>query len=344
MAALLCEPNSAVRASLPDCAGPSAFDVFDLSNDSAYQSWRAAKLAQRARSSDELVVDIVNPLALSATEREALLGKCARWNMAVYRCTGPDAPASPDQHRCCARALGQQLGLHRLAGNWLADEDGISSIEVRGIEATGEGSSGSKGQGFIPYTDRALKWHTDGYYTPSALPIRAMTLHCVRDAATGGVNTLLDHELAYIAVRDANPDWVRALMAPDAMTIPGREGDKGIARAAQSGPVFVVDTPSGGLCMRYTARTHSIAWRQDADTAQAVDFLARYLAAENPDFLKLRLEPGMGIVANNVLHARSAFTEDAEHPRLIFRARYLDPITDPATAPQRNQEPACRNG
>lgn len=34
----------------------------------------------------------------------------------------------------------------------------------------------------------------------------------------------------------------------------------------------------------------------------------------------------MGIVANNVPHERSAFTDDPQHPRLLYRARYLDRV------------------
>ncbi len=39
------------------------------------------------------------------------------------------------------------------------------------------------------------------------------------------------------------------------------------------------------------------------------------------------LEPGMGLLCNNVLHDRAAFTDDPTHPpRLLYRARYLDRI------------------
>jgi hypothetical protein len=81
--------------------------------------------------------------------------------------------------------------------------------------------------------------------------------------------------------------------------------------------------------MRYTARTRSIAWRADAATHSAVAFLERFLADDNPFALRLRLEPGMGIVANNVLHDRSAFVDDPARPRLIWRARYLDRVALP---------------
>jgi len=303
---------------------------FDLDDEAGYRQWRAGKLARRARSAADLSVDVDDPRALSASEREALLQGCARWNMVVYRSArgGPDK----DSARVDCQQLGQQLGLQRLDANWLADEDGISSIAV-------SPASGGRGD-FIPYTDRPLKWHTDGYYHPPGQRIRAMLLHCVRPAASGGVNALLDHELAYIALRDASPRWLRALMAPDAMTIPGRVGEAGMARPAQPGPVFSIDAQDGTLHMRYTARTRSIEWKNDSATLKAAAFLERYLTEDNPDMLRLQLAPGMGIVANNVLHDRSAFIDDPACPRLIYRARYLDRVANPAVG----VEATWRNG
>jgi alpha-ketoglutarate-dependent taurine dioxygenase len=202
------------------------------------------------------------------------------------------------------------------------------------------GDGASDRGNFIPYTNRPLKWHTDGYYHPQQQRIRAMLLHCVRPATSGGVNALLDHELVYIALRDASPRWLQALMAADAMTIPAREDEVGIARPAQSGPVFSVDPHDGALHMRYTARTRSIAWKDDAATLKAVAFLERLLADDNPDVIRLRLDAGMGIVANNVLHDRSAFVDDPSRPRLIYRARYLDRVAVPAL----QEKLAWRNG
>ena len=42
--------------------------------------------------------------------------------------------------------------------------------------------------------------------------------------------------------------------------------------------------------------------------------------------LRLRLEPGMGIVCNNVLHARTGFRDAPQHRRLLYRARYYDRV------------------
>jgi hypothetical protein len=292
-----------------------ALSPFDLADDAAYRHWRAAKLARRARGAGELIVDVADPEALTAAERHALLQRCADWNMAVYRCRGGT------QGKATVLAIGRQLGLQRLDANWLADEDGLSSITV---------SRASDGRGgFIPYTDRALKWHTDGYYYPPEQRIRAMLLHCVRPARSGGVNALLDHELAYIALRDASPRWLQALMEPDAMTIPAREDADGATRPAQAGPVFSVEPADGTLHMRYTARTRSIVWKDDAATLKAVAFLERLLAGDHVDVLHVRLDAGMGIVANNVLHERSAFVDDPAYPRLVYRARYLDRVAPP---------------
>ena len=297
-----------------------AASPFDLDDAAGYRRWRAWKLAVRPLDAAALTVDLADPRALTAAEREALLDRIVRANMALYR--SPVAAEDKD----LPRALGAQLGLHRLDANWLADEDGISQIRVS-AQTDGRG-------GFIPYTDRAIRWHTDGYYHPQGRRIRGMILHCVRPAARGGVNGLLDHELAYIALRDASPDHVRALMQPDAMTIPARTDDDGVARPAQAGPVFAVDD-DGSLHMRYTARTRSIEWKADAATRAAVAALEALLAGDMPWILHTRLEPGMGLVGHNVLHERSAFEDDPARPRLLYRARYLDRVALPQVAPWR---------
>lgn len=285
---------------------------FDLDDHAGYARWRDTKRAQHPVSAEQLIVDVDDPRALSADELSALLQRCATANMAIYR--SPVVLEDKD----LARRLAQQLGLHRLDANWLADDDGISQIAVA--------AQAGQQAAFIPYTNHPIKWHTDGYYQPPTRPIRAMILHCVRAARSGGESALMDPEMAYIALREANPAWLRALMAADAMTIPERLDDDGVARAAQSGPVFSVDAASGTLHMRYTARTRSIAWKNDTATQAAVSFLAELLANDGPHLFRLKLQPGMGLVCNNVLHDRSGFVDDPRQPRLLYRARYLDRI------------------
>jgi hypothetical protein len=287
---------------------------FDLDDTASYRQWRERKLDSAPRRIEDILVSLDDPRALTASELDALLQRCALANMAIY-----SSNTAGDADKEIPRRLGNQLGLHRLDSHWLTDDDAISPISVKGAEERGERRE------FIPYTDKPIRWHTDGYYNLPERTVRGLILHCVQSAATGGDNQLLDHEIAYILLRDENPDHIRALSQPDAMIIPARSDDNGIARAAQAGPVFSVDG-AGFLHMRYTARTISIEWRNDAATQAAVTALARILAGATPWTLCGRLEPGMGLVCNNVLHDRSGFTETPERRRLLYRARYHDRI------------------
>ncbi|GAB4213583.1 MAG: hypothetical protein Fur007_08070 [Rhodoferax sp.] len=286
---------------------------FDLHDQAAYQRWRARTMAAQPARATDLIVDVQDPKSLQNQELLTLTTLCDQANMAIYR-----SPIT-DGGKDLVLALGRQLGLCRLDGNWLADEDGISPIAVAQ-------DSGGERPAFIPYTNRPIKWHTDGYYQPPERLIRGMVLHCVRPARQGGETALLNPDIAYIALRDTNPAWVAALMAPEAMTIPARLDDDGVARPAQTGPVFSVDGASGTLHMRYTARTRSIVWRDDPDTRAAVAFLADFLESDSPHIHRLRLQPGMGLVCNNVLHDRAGFDDDPALPRLLYRARYLDRV------------------
>lgn len=275
-------------------------------NATAYRRWRDAKLAARPRSVAELYVDIDDLTRPSAAELGALRAALARANLALYRAR--HQPTRGDLLPFCAR-----LGLHRLVHNPESDDDGLSAIAVRDEPRRGE---------FIPYTDRAIGWHTDGYYNPPERRIRAFLLHCVRPAAAGGESRLLDPELLYIRLRDEDPALVAALMHPAAMTIPAHEQDGVVMRPAVSGPVFAVDAVRGVLEMRYTARTRSIRWRDDAVTRAAVARIETLLGTGD-DTLGLRLAAGEGVVCNNVLHARAAF-HDEPPGRLLYRARFLD--------------------
>ena len=296
-----------------------ASSPFDLANESGYRAWRDAKLAAYPRSADALVVPLADPRCLSADEFGALESRCARANMAIY-----SAPHLPAADKSIPHQLARQLGLVRLEGNYLADEDGLSSI-------TPAGDAGNARGDFIPYTHKPINWHTDGYYNALDRRILGMTLHCAQDAEAGGENALLDHEIAYLQLRDVNPDFVVALMRPDAMTIPARMDEDNVARPEQSGPVFAVDPVQGFLYMRYTARTRSIIWKGDAVTQAAVKTLADILAGSEY-LLTARLRPGMGLICNNVLHTRNAFSDSPRHRRLLYRGRYYDRLSFPARA------------
>lgn len=297
---------------------------FDPGNADAYLRWRDRKLATAPRSTNDLIVEVRDPCGLSPNEHAALAERIRHCNMAIYA-----SPLHLEDNRI-PLLVGRQFGLEHLDANWLACEDGISEIRV---------FDGGTQQHYIPYTNRQIKWHTDGYYNPPERTIRGMVLHCVHRAASGGDNRLMDHEMAYLLLRDADPEHVGALMQPDAMLIPERVDEAGDVRPAQSGPVFSLDE-GGNLHMRYTARSRSIAWKQDAATQAAVAALEHLLASDTPHVFQARLEPGMGLLCNNVLHDRAAFTDDAHHPRLLYRARYLDRVS--VTCGAKGVEPMAR--
>lgn len=292
---------------------------FALDDEHAYAAWREQKLSSCPESLDELIVEVVNPFALTVTERAALLQACARTNMAIYVTKAPLNDEVPDTARISG--IGHQFGLFRLDQNLYAENDGISALQV---------SAQRRQHEYIPYSHRAISWHTDGYYNPPERSIHAMVLHCARPAARGGENALMDHEMLYLQLRDENPDHIAALMQDDVMTIPANIEDGVEIRPEQSGPVFSVDQQSGHLHMRYTARTRSIVWKADAATQAAVKCLERLLTEDSPYCFKKRLSAGEGIVSNNVLHTRTAFEDDADagQGRLMYRARYYDRVND----------------
>ena len=275
-------------------------------NEQTYRTWRAYKL----RATGPLTaVPLAGPLP-SATEARAIWRQTRRRNMAVFALTDPARFSRAD-----LRALGRRLGLNRLDKNLHADESGVS--ELRAVR------HGRRGE-YIPYSNRALGWHSDGYYNPPEKTIRAFILYCRQDAANGGVNRLLDPELAYIHLRDAGRGYIEALARPDTLTIPPTIEDGKLIRPAFSGAVLSEDAASGALHIRYTQRKTHIRWRGDNTTRQALEILADLLAGQSGLVVALRLAPGQGLVCNNVLHNRSAFVDAPRRPRIIYRARYYE--------------------
>ncbi|MDT8452042.1 MAG: TauD/TfdA family dioxygenase [Gammaproteobacteria bacterium] len=284
--------------------------VFDLSCSRDYELWRNAKLALLPVDAEALNVEIANPYTLHKNEIAAITQRCAAFGVAIYQLREPS-----HNDKSWLPELGRQLGLLSLDDNLRSDEDSVSSLQVRAQE----------GNQYIPYTNRPLSWHTDGYYNAPEKQIRTIIMHCASPAASGGVNSLLDHEQLYIALRERNPAWIEALMHPQAMTIPANVEAGVEIRKARTGPVFSVDKATGNLHMRYSARKRNIEWRDDAPTREAVEFISEKLADE-AIALKYRLSAGQGIICNNILHNRSAFEDSDRQHRLMYRARYYEQI------------------
>jgi len=292
----------------------SAESPFNLDNGDGYRRWRDWKLANRPRSVLDLLVEIADPLNISAGERQAVLDRVRASNMAIYVCANKDAPPE-----AVMTAIAGNFGLRTLDKHLCAEGDGITPLSV---EAEGQRKR------YIPYTDRPINWHTDGYYNEPRHRVRVFMMHCCSKALEGGENGLMDPEIAYIRIRDENPDYIEALCRPDAMTIPANEEDGQEIRGPQTGPVFFADPRDGSLQMRYTARTRSILWAENDSTTEAVQALVRVMADGVEDVYRHTLGPGEGVLTNNVLHCRTGFV-DGDGPgkgRLMYRARFYDRV------------------
>jgi len=284
---------------------------FHYNNESAYQQWKENKLKDYPRSIAQLIVPLNDPGALTAQELQQIKNCLLKTNMVIYD-TGRDA----QEDKSIPEQIGIQLGIHSLDKNECADDDGFTSIQVvdDGLHAI-----------YIPYSEKGINWHTDGYYNCLSEQIYSMILHCVRPAEEGGVNQLWDNEIIYMMLRDKNPDYIKALMEPDAMTIPKNVLNGQLVRPDRSGPVFMI-TDEGRLHMRYTARARNVIWKEDALTQEAQQTLRALLNSDSEYQFQGKLEAGQGLICNNVLHTRTAFKDDKDNPRLLYRGRYFDKI------------------
>ena len=230
---------------------------------------------------------------------------------------------NPNFNKASLLALTNQLGLVNSDGNLCADTQHISSIENenKGIKA-----------GYIPYSNKALTWHTDGYYNNSDSQIRGMVLYCARPAYKGGDSMFYDHERLFFELYQENPSFIEVLVDSNVLTIPENKTTANYYRKAQTGPVFSFEKTSKHLHMRYSARTRNIEWgskfknsSKGSTLETALLKIKSLLSNKNPYVYKLKLTAGQGIICNNVLHNRMAF-EDNESTRLFYRARFYNHI------------------
>lgn len=241
--------------------------------------------------------------------------QCASVNFAVYEVQ--DTDLSVEETGKALLNFAARFGLKLREDHRSASENGVVALTP-----TSEKSK----KGYIPYTPRALNWHTDGYYNPADNQIKSFFLHCYRPAEAGGVNELIDPEIAVMRLYEADPKMLEAFFHPQAMTIPANVEPSGKVRPPSVGPVFFFDEDSSRLQMRYTARTRSIEWRDDPATKEAVAWMHEWLAADDPYKVRIRMKAGQGILNNNVLHNRTGFDDDpsSESKRTMLRVRFHD--------------------
>jgi len=281
-----------------------------LTDEDVYQRWRRGKLDAYPKRVTEILVPIDGLRTLTDAQNASIKRSIKRANMVIYRCRDMFVD------RAAVVSFARRFGLTRIDHHLCANADGVSELSVA---ATGVRSD------YVPYSNRSLSWHTDGYYNDKQRQINAVILHCAQSAVSGGENALFDPEIAYIRLRDEDPRFITAFEHPECMTIPANTGAEGEIRPALTGPVFSYGA-QGEIHMRYSARRKNIRWRDDPLTRAARDFLTGILNETDGMIFHYRLQKGEGLLSNNVLHDRTSFSDGQGQQRLLYRARFFDRI------------------
>jgi len=297
----------------------SPFTLYGVnSEDTAYKSWRSKKLLNTPNylqhDLNMLFINIEDASSPTNLELQKITDACRNNSFCLYRINTKSSDNKKNIH-----SLAKHLDLSRLDNNICSDEDSLTSIT----------NTPHKGQHeYIPYSTKRLSWHTDGYYNTPDRNINSMLLHCAQPAKDGGESLLMDHEIAYLLLRDENPAYIEALMQPDVMTIPANISEGKVIRDAQTGPVFSINN-AGQLHMRYSARKRNIEWKQTDHTLEAIAFLEELLESDSKYIIKYSLKAGEGLICRNILHRRTAFVDfdEKSKKRLLYRGRYFDELT-----------------
>ena len=282
---------------------------FILENQTEYQKWRDHKLSLYPANLNELSVSFTNK-NIDNDKIIQLKSIVKNYNFAIYDFTSK----LDDDH---LKDFCTRLDLINFISNLLSDSKGISNITNRA-----DTENKLSGIEYIPYTNKQLNWHTDGYYYPINTSVKSFLLHCMQPAKSGGENIPLDHEIIYIYLRDHNPDFIKILTQSNIMEIPK---NKNIENGQSIiGPVFYTDK-DGFLNMRFTSRQQNIIWRKNDMIKKIKDFIYSFIMEDNKYKFNILLEENQGYVANNILHKREPYT-DGENKRLLKRLRFLKRI------------------
>ena len=173
---------------------------------------------------------------------------------------------------------------------------------------------------YVPYTTKELNWHTDGYYTDQKNSVLSWLLFCKSSAESGGINKYLDHEIAYILFNNKSKR-LEDLMLDDACCIPENSETK---RKEVFNPVFMFKNKR--LHMKFSMRKKNIVWNKNS--LQAIDVLKSIIKDSSQYHITKKLDTGMGVITNNVIHMRTAFTNSKNKNRLLYRLRSKKRVTD----------------
>jgi len=277
---------------------------FILENETEYKNWRQTKLELYPLniSKFSIPLDINN---FQKKDLDLIKFNMNKYNFALYNFKSE--LTNNELENFCT-----MLNLNNSISNLFSDSKNIS--DIRDHKDTNNNQIGE----YIPYTNKPLNWHTDGYYYPLNNSVKSFLLHCVNPAHRGGENLLLDHEILYILIRDHNPSYIKILMENNIMGIPRNKNN------AQStninGPVFFIDDEYS-LNMRFTSRQQNIVWKKSDIIDKIKKFIFNFVESDTKYITKILLKKNQGYIANNILHKREKFF-DNKNKRLLKRIRF----------------------
>jgi len=276
-----------------------------------YSQWRDHNRVS-LHSIPETVV-ISNLVNMTSNELGLINNQLEMFNYAVY-----DSSQSSFDFDQVLSQFAEQLGLFELDQHHCVEEDKITKI----FDNTDKSKSL-----YIPYTNKPINWHTDGYYNPQDQIVYSFILHCENPAFEGGVNGLLDQDQVFIYLMSQNPLYIDALMQSDVMTVPENRQDGILIRPETSTAIFAVINNHHDVLMRYSMRKRNIVFKQDFLTLEALACMDEFINSDSSPHDNIKLKAGQGVICNNVLHKRTSFKDKLGSERLYYRARFYNRVS-----------------
>ena len=272
-----------------------------------YKRWKDNKLGTFTKNLDELTVQITSPNAISKPEKSMVISLLENHNIVFFHI---DRVKQTD--KSTIKNFASQIGLSNYELDSQSDEDGLT--EIKDIKTTEKLSE------YVPYTTKELNWHTDGYYTDQKNSVLSWLLFCKTSAESGGINKYLDHEIAYILFNNKSKR-LEDLMLNDTCCIPENSITN---RKEVFNPVFMFKNKR--LHMKFSMRKKNIIWNKNS--LQAIDVLKSIIKDSSEYHITKKLDTGMGVITNNVIHMRTAFTNSRNKNRLLYRLRSKKRVTE----------------
>tara|TARA_B100001063_G_scaffold233771_1_gene250399 strand:- start:215 stop:1045 length:831 start_codon:yes stop_codon:yes gene_type:complete len=272
------------------------------SKSSEFKQWASEKEDNIPLNINDLKAEIQDINHITSEEISNIKGKIKKFNFCIYK-------SSVGLHN-----QADLVNFARSIGMKTYDTNNIHNSPVSLIMSLDSRNTVN----YIPYTNKQLNWHTDGYYDEK--PIFSWLLHCEEPAYSGGENYLLDHELA-IREYIFKYDNLDSLSRSDALVIPGNVEAN---RDETKGYICDSDNTYKRFHMKFSMREKNMKLNEQSKTAFMR--MKKIIKEDCKKYsLTYKLSKNEGIVSNNILHGRNSF-EDGKIMRKLYRIRSYERI------------------